>query len=168
MSRPLLPDLFATRTSCLLISLGRATRRLVDDRLGRLDIRLRHYTVLKALSKGSARSQQELSDFLQIDVATMVATVDDLDAKGLVERRRDPTDRRRHALVITRRGTGLLGRAERILDEVEVDLATDLSADQTEDLRAALAAAAGGPHLSNLMTGMRERSGETPPAERAS
>ncbi|MDP9300442.1 MAG: MarR family winged helix-turn-helix transcriptional regulator [Actinomycetota bacterium] len=168
MSRPLLPDLFANRTSFLLISLGRATRRLVDDRLGRLDIRLRHYTVLKALSKGSSRSQQELSDFLQIDVATMVATVDDLDAKGLVERRRDPADRRRHSLVITRRGTGLLGRADRVLDAVEVDVAKDLTADQREGLREALAAAAGGPHLSDLMIGMKERSGEPPPVEHAS
>jgi DNA-binding MarR family transcriptional regulator len=49
-------------------------------------------------------SQREISDHLGLDASDVVGVLDILEAAGMVERQRDPQDRRRHAVVITDRG----------------------------------------------------------------
>ena len=49
-------------------------------------------------------SQREISDQLGRDASDVVSALDTLQAAALVERRRDPQDRRRHAVVLTEQG----------------------------------------------------------------
>lgn len=56
----------------------------------------------------------ELSFGLAISPPAATKTVDRLVAKGLVDRREDPDDRRQHLLTVTEAGQGLLDRVKRV------------------------------------------------------
>ena len=62
--------------------------------LGALDVIARHQPV----------SQRGISDHLGLDASDVVGVLDILEAAGMVERQRDPHDRRRHAVVLTEHG----------------------------------------------------------------
>ena len=62
--------------------------------LGALDVVARHQPV----------SQRGISDHLGLDASDVVGVLDILEAAGMVERQRDPNDRRRHAVVLTEQG----------------------------------------------------------------
>ena len=68
--------------------------------LGALDVVARHQPV----------SQREISDLLGLDASDVVGVLDILEAAGMVERQRDPHDRRRHAVVLTEQGEGAARR----------------------------------------------------------
>ena len=68
-----------------------------DQELEPLGIQIRHFGALKTLA-GGVPSQRELADRLSVSTPVVVEMVDVLEAKGLVERRRDPSDRRSNAL----------------------------------------------------------------------
>jgi DNA-binding MarR family transcriptional regulator len=62
----------------------------------------------------------------------MVGLVDDLENRGLIQRRRHPTDRRAHALHLTAAAHDLLPRAQRAADEQETHLLAGINeADRT-------------------------------------
>ena len=60
--------------------------------------------VLDVVSRLQPVSQREISDHLGLDASDVVGVLDILEAAALVERRRDPQDRRRHAVVLTEQG----------------------------------------------------------------
>ena len=60
--------------------------------------------VLAVVEKLQPVSQREISDQLGLDASDVVGVLDILEAASMVERRRDPRDRRRHAVVLTERG----------------------------------------------------------------
>lgn len=70
-------------------------------------IRARDYGVLSLLHQRGALSQQRIGEQLRIDRTTMVSVIDDLENAGLVERMRDPEDRRRYAITMTPKGSEL-------------------------------------------------------------
>jgi DNA-binding MarR family transcriptional regulator len=71
--------------------------------------------------------------------------VDELEAKGLVERRRNPADRRSYALEMTSDGRAALKRARRAIAGVEAEITSGVGADGAEDLRALLRRILGAP-----------------------
>jgi DNA-binding MarR family transcriptional regulator len=91
-------------------------RTRADEVLGPLGIEVRHFGALTALA-GGVPSQRELADRLRISGPVVVEMVDALEALGLVERRRDPADRRSNALVVTDAGRAALERATGRLEE---------------------------------------------------
>jgi len=66
-----------------------------------------------------AVSQQTLSDILVVDRSTMVAFVDELEAKGYVRRGRNPTDRRAYAIELTAPGANAQREAAGLLEDCE-------------------------------------------------
>ena len=74
--------------------------------------------------------QRELADFLRLDPSQVVALVDDLERRRLVERRTDPADRRANFLVATEAGRALFARARESAHAVELGL---LAAVRPED-----------------------------------
>lgn len=65
----------------------------------------------------------------------MVSTIDELESRGLVERRRHPTDRRAYALHITDDGNETLARGRELAREAQDELLAPLTADEREQLR---------------------------------
>ena len=76
----------------------------------------REYAVLAAIAAAGPLSQQRLAERLHVNRTLMVAVADKLEARGLLERRRDPVDRRSYALHVTPAGRDELVRLH---DEIE-------------------------------------------------
>jgi DNA-binding MarR family transcriptional regulator len=73
---------------------------------------------------------------MRIDRTTMVDVVDDLENKGLVERKENPTDRRAYALVLTAKGREILPKVQKLGLEAERQFLTHLPLkDQKELIR---------------------------------
>lgn len=112
--------------------LGRATdrsREYFEALVKPLGIGRRHFSVLAVLGEEKPLSQVEMSERLGIDRNTMVLLLDDLEAKMLVTRRRDPSDRRAHLVSLTDGGRDVLARsiecARRTNDEVFAPLSPE-------------------------------------------
>jgi DNA-binding MarR family transcriptional regulator len=118
------------RAGFLLAQLGALGHRRFADRLAPLGLHPRHYGMLSHLAAGEGRSQQALSEALVMHRSAVVALVDDLEERGLAERRRDPVDRRAYQLFLTPRGRELLERLEELALSNEDELLTAL--DRTE------------------------------------
>jgi DNA-binding MarR family transcriptional regulator len=114
------------RPSFLLSQLGRYSAERFAERLRPLDLQPRHFGLLAQLAGAEGQSQQRLADALGIHRNVMVGLVDELEGRGLVERRRHPGDRRAHALYLTPIARELLVRAERSATENDAALVAAL------------------------------------------
>lgn len=86
---------------------SRLTRALVAAELPVLDrngLPMWGYSVLVALDTGPVRTQATLADAINADKSRLIGVLDDLQARGLIERIPDPADRRARLLSITRAG----------------------------------------------------------------
>src|SRR5215217_6294704 len=79
----------------------------------------RELAVLTRLDGPDPLSQQEVAARLGVDRTTMVALVDALERKGLVERRAHPTDRRKNAVALTGAGQRTLTAAGAAADAAQ-------------------------------------------------
>ena len=82
-------------------------------------------------------TQSRLAESASRDRSTMVGVLDQLEARGLIERRRG-SDRRTNGLWLTRAGRALLGRALRAIARHERRIAARLSAAERRQLLALL------------------------------
>lgn len=122
------------RAGFLLVQLGTNEHRRFAERLAALDLHPRHFGMLSHLAVSEGCSQQALGDALGVHRSALVALVDDLEQRGLAQRRRDPHDRRAYALYLTPRGRELLADLERIADDRESELLGALSATERSRL----------------------------------
>jgi len=98
-----------------------------------------HHAVLAFLSEDSPDTQGEIADALGYDRGQLVGLLDELEEKGLVERRRDPDDRRRHIVRVTGAGTKALGRLRGIAAALDDEFLVPLDGDERETLHGLLA-----------------------------
>ena len=101
----------------------------------RLGISLKQIYILASLRDGGALPQQSLCDLMHTTQNTVVAWLNELEEAGLVERLRDPEDRRKHNVVLTRAGALALDRAERELVRLEDEVLSALTSDERAQLR---------------------------------
>ena len=73
------------------------------------------------------RTQIQLAALADLDKTTMVGTVDDLEARGLAERRPSATDRRARIIAVTEKGAAAAAEGQRIVDRVHGDALGGLS-----------------------------------------
>jgi DNA-binding MarR family transcriptional regulator len=118
---------------------GYAVARRFRKVLAPVGLEPREFALLRAVSVNEGSSQQAIGERLQIPASRMVAFVDALEARGLLERRRNPADRRARALHLTAEGRTLLGRAFVLALEHEHDLCAGLSEEERELLLELLA-----------------------------
>lgn len=100
-------------TAHLLSRVGRTqTNRFVEG-LEPIGLRAKHFALLNHIALAEGSSQKELGRRLGLDPSGLVASLDELEHQGLVERRPHPGDRRRYALHLTASGRKKLtaGRA---------------------------------------------------------
>src|SRR5215213_11293935 len=122
------------RAGFLLVQLGTHAHRRFAERLAVLELHPRHFGMLSHLAASEGQSQQALSVALGIHRSAVVALVDELEQRGLAERRRDPADRRAYTLYLTPAGRDLLADLKRIAAEHETELLTALDASERSQL----------------------------------
>jgi DNA-binding MarR family transcriptional regulator len=125
-------------TGVLFAQLGRTTRRWFATALAPLELKPPQVGALHRLRSGPM-SQQALGDALDIDASNLVALLNDLEDKGLITRRRDPDDRRRHIVAITETGVDRLADVGIAVADVEERLVAALDEEQRAQLHELLA-----------------------------
>jgi DNA-binding MarR family transcriptional regulator len=113
---------------------GYAVARGFRALLAPLALEPREFALLRAVAANEGSSQQAIGERLQIPASRMVAFVDSLEARGLLERRKNEADRRARALHLTSAGSDLLTRAIELASVYERDLCGDLSDAEREQL----------------------------------
>ena len=98
----------------------------------------REAAVLRAIDSQRPLSQGEIARTMNVDRTTMVALIDDLQDKGLVERRQDPDDRRKNVVELTDPGRDILRRAAAAGAQAERAFLSPLSAGEAEQFRKTL------------------------------
>jgi DNA-binding MarR family transcriptional regulator len=124
-------------TSHLGYALRRAQVWVFQDfirTLAVIDIRPAQYSVLVVIGANPGLSQAELADRLGIERARLVHMLDHLQKRGLTERLPSPTDRRTHALQLTKDGQKLLKRAKALAARHEARLTEKLGAGAREQM----------------------------------
>jgi DNA-binding MarR family transcriptional regulator len=110
----------ATNQSLMLIHrLDRIARRRSEIALAPLGLRPRQAVVLMILRDHGAMTQAALGEALRLDPANLVGLLNELEEPALLDRRRDPEDRRRHIVELTSSGRTTLARAEEALAAVQ-------------------------------------------------
>jgi DNA-binding MarR family transcriptional regulator len=117
-----------------LSSAGYAVARGFRETLAPLALEPREFTLLRAVAACEGSSQQAIGASMQVPASRMVALVDALEERGLIERRANPDDRRARALHLTARGRKLLEHAFALAAGYERELCADLSKKQREQL----------------------------------
>jgi len=100
----------------------------------------RDLAVLIVLAEAGAESQQEAARRLGIDRTTMVAFVDVMEGRGLVERRTHAGDRRKNVVVLTDTGRDTLERATKAAEAAEQQFLAPLTKRAGQQLKSDLLA----------------------------
>jgi DNA-binding MarR family transcriptional regulator len=148
-ARPAAPEAGA-RVLPLIEYLARVARRAYEAGHG-LDaacLRPRHLIALSMLREHGALSQQALGEALSLDPSNVVGLLNDLEARGLITRQRDPADRRRHIVSLTPSGSAEVVTGSGQLTAVEDAVLSALSAAERAMLFDLLRRAADGAAVS--------------------
>lgn len=85
----------------LLHDVARLMRKRFEQRARNLDLTRSQWQVLAKLSVNEGIHQKGLADLLEIESITLVRLLDKMQERGLIERRRHPSDRRLSLLFLT-------------------------------------------------------------------
>ena len=96
------------------------------------------FGVLVLIAANTGLNQTSLGNDLGIDRSTVVAVIDKLEGRGLVERSPAPKDRRSYALRLSEQGAELLQRARGLVADHEKRIAGDLQPTEQHQLIALL------------------------------
>lgn len=121
-------------TGFLISRMGTLAQRRFAERLDPLGLTPRMWGAMNVLESDAPMTQHALGRCVGIDPSSMVATVDELEAKGMVERRPHPTDRRAHALHLTAKGKRTLARGRELARNSQEELLAPLSDEERERL----------------------------------
>ena len=125
----------AAEVGLLLRVAHRRASRAFSAALEPLGIEGKHMGVLLELGRGGPGSQRELIERTGGDKSSMVRIVDELEKRGLAERRPAEHDRRAYAVRLTPAGQALLAEARAIADQVGTELLAGLEPAERDSLR---------------------------------
>lgn len=102
-------------------------------------LRSYHYRLLATLDQWGPASQADLGRDTGIDRSDVTAALGELESRGLVERRVDPTHKRRNIVTITPAGEQILVTLDDVLDQVQDAVLDPLTEAQRRQLVSLLA-----------------------------
>lgn len=133
-----LPSELVASNLFLLKRLGFAAKQRSLDEYERIGLNPYHYAILALLDVGAPETQAAIADALGYDRGTLVGLLDELEEQELVERKRDPDDRRRHLVRLTVEGKKMLAKLRALSQRLEDEFLAPLDAEQREQLHALL------------------------------
>ena len=120
----------------LLHEVAHLMRTLFDQRARARGMTRAQWVILKRLDRTPGLSQNELASIVEVEPITVGRLIDQLEARGLVERRDDPRDRRIHRLHLTPKSKPILREIANNIAEISAIMATGIG-EKTLDLVAA-------------------------------
>jgi MarR family transcriptional regulator, lower aerobic nicotinate degradation pathway regulator len=128
----------APSTLALVTMLSRSVYRTTAERDGSMGVNLKHVIALSYLRELGAVGQKYFGGVLCLDANNTVLLLNELEAGGMVIRRRDEHDRRRHVVEVTEIGLDVLRQIERSMVAIEDDLLAALDEQQRAQFRTLL------------------------------
>lgn len=133
-ARPEVPLPLESRASFLLSQLGMQSAQNFAVGLAPLGLSPNRFGLLVHVARAEGQTQQRLAEILGIHRNTMVSILDDLERRGLVERRRHPADRRAYAIHLTSAAREILPAAADVADRQEERLLEELTKSERRTL----------------------------------
>jgi DNA-binding MarR family transcriptional regulator len=133
-----LPAELVASSLFLLKRLGFSAKQRSIDEYERFGLSPYHHAILTLLEGSAPETQAEIADALGYDRGTLVGLLDELEEQKLVERKRDPDDRRRQLVRITADGKRTLAKLRALALRLEDEFLAPLDAEQREQLHALL------------------------------
>jgi MarR family transcriptional regulator, lower aerobic nicotinate degradation pathway regulator len=137
------PKELLSSPSFLLKRLGWAAKDRAMDAYEAAGFSPYHYAVLALLEEEPRETQATIADALGYDRSHLVGLLDELEERELIERRRDPADRRRHLVKLTPEGKRALNRLRTVAKRVDDEFLAPLDDDQRAALHELLSTLAG-------------------------
>lgn len=106
----------------LLHEVAHLMRTLADQRARERGMTRAQWVILKRLFRTPGLSQNELAAIIEVEPITIGRLIDRLEARGLVERRRNPKDRRIHRLHLKPKASPIIREIDQYLAELEMVL----------------------------------------------
>lgn len=128
----------------LIDHLARLGRRAADGCEASGCLRPRHMIAVKVLGDRGPMTQHDLGSVLSLDPSNVVGLLNELEERGLITRRRDPADRRRHIVALSPAGEGELAGSQDVFRGIEDELLKALTAEERATLYDLLVRAVGG------------------------
>src|SRR5437868_281565 len=135
---PRLPEELVASSAFLLKRLGFAVKEQTMDAYEGTGLHPYHHAILLVLGEGAPETQGSIADGLGYDRGQLVGLLDELEERGLIERRRDPNDRRRHLVRLTPDGKRALAKLRALARQLEDDFLASLDEDERAQLHALL------------------------------
>ncbi|HEX5224254.1 MAG TPA: MarR family winged helix-turn-helix transcriptional regulator [Solirubrobacteraceae bacterium] len=123
----------------LLTRLAKQFYRRSEEQL--LGMHMRHLVALAYVRDHEGCPQQDLADAFCMDANNVVLLLNELEDLGYARRVRDPSDRRRHVVELSREGRTALARSERAQRAIEDDVLQALDPEERRVLRQLLSRA---------------------------
>ncbi len=133
-----LPEELLSSTLFLLKRLGMTAKERSFDAYEAIGLHPYHYAILAVLDEGQRETQGAIADSLGYDRGQLVGLLDELEEAGLIERRRDEHDRRRHVVHMTAAGRKALAKTRALSDRIEEEFLAPLSPAEREQLHTLL------------------------------
>ena len=137
-----IPEELISSPVFLLKRLGFKAKELHFDAYSEAGIHPYHYAVLATLAEGERETQGAIADALDYDRGQLVGILDELEERGLVERRRDPEDRRRQVVLMTPEGKKALTKMRALSKRLDDEFLAPLTPEQRKQLQQILLALA--------------------------
>jgi DNA-binding MarR family transcriptional regulator len=133
-----LPEELCASTAFLLARVGVALKLAAVEEFERAGNSLYHFSVLAVLAEGVKETQATIADALGLDRSQLVGVLDTLEERGLIERRRDLKDRRRHTVSLTAEGKRELVKMRAVVKRIEDEFLAPLDPAARQALHATL------------------------------
>jgi DNA-binding MarR family transcriptional regulator len=132
------PSDVGAASSLLLVQLLRGARRRIEEAVAPTGLRLNQVLALVLLRDRGPSAQQTLVERMCVDATNLVAVLNSLEDAGLIERRRDRSDRRRAIVALTAPGEQVLAEIDRAFRQVDDEILAGLTLTERQTLTSLL------------------------------